>query len=80
MEYDVRITVVREITVPVTAANMAQAKSIAEQRWSSNDYAQEPIRSQKVSFATLYPELGAFEGMNWSNPARGLSLVASPRK
>ena len=60
MEYDVRITVIREITVPVRAENMQQAKAIARQNWSDHVYDSAETHSRRqresASFEALYPD------------------------
>jgi len=79
MEYDVRITVVKEITIPVVAPTMESAKAIAEQRWGDNEFTLAPIKSQKVKFETLYPELGRFHDFNDSQSSSHLSLMAAEK-
>jgi len=61
MEYEVRITVVQQITVPVEAENMAKAKAVAEAGWRNNEYDDKAthsrLRQEQVKFETLYPDL-----------------------
>ena len=59
MDFEVRITVVREITVPVEAASMAEAKEIAMRKWNNKEYDLTATHSRRcqesTKFETLYP-------------------------
>ena len=57
MEYNVRITEVREMLVPVEAVSMAEAKRIAERNWRSGEDGIGDSYIQRVTFETLYPDL-----------------------
>jgi len=61
MEYEVRITVVKQITVPVKAENMTLAKAIAERNWRNNEYENSDthsrLRREHVKYETLYPDI-----------------------
>jgi len=65
MQYEVRITVVQQITVPVEAQDMAHAKVVAQQNWKNNEYeladTHSRLRREKVTYEALYPEHGAYE-------------------
>jgi hypothetical protein len=56
VEYDVRITIVREMRVSVIADSMASAKEIAQRVWENDGYSRETVRAQQVKFETLYPD------------------------
>ena len=61
MKYEVRITVVQTITVPVEAENMARAKAIAERNWKNDIYALADTHTrpkrERVKYEALYPDL-----------------------
>jgi len=61
MEYEVRITVVQTITVPVEAENMTRAKAIAERNWKNDEYALSDTHTrpkhERVTYEPLYPDL-----------------------
>lgn len=68
-KYDVRITVVQQIIVPVEAENMAQAKALAELDWHNDEYTLDSSHPVSISFETLYPEFGAYGNLwNPNNP------------
>jgi len=70
MQYEVRITMVQIVTVPVEADNMIQAKTIAERSWKNDEYAHSDthsrLRRESVTFETLYPDSRTFS-MSGSN-------------
>ena len=61
MEYEVRITVVKQLVVPVEAESMAIAKMLAEQNYTNNEYEDTETHSrrlrEKTTFETLYPDI-----------------------
>ena len=61
MEYEVRITVVQEITVPVEADTMNQAKETAMTNWKRKEYDDASTHSrrirEKTTFEPLYPDI-----------------------
>ena len=55
-EYDVRVTVVMEMTVPVFAKGMEDAKDIAKQKWKNGEYPHDAAHLKSLTFETLYPD------------------------
>ena len=68
MEYEVRITVVQELTVPVEADSMAGASRVAELNWKSNEYenpdTHSRLRRDRVTYEALYPDRSAMRATN----------------
>ena len=55
--YSVRIREILEMTVPVEAESMAQAKEIVEQGWKDSEYVLDASHFKRVAFETLYQQL-----------------------
>jgi hypothetical protein len=59
--YNVRIREMLEMTVPVEAESMSQAKEIVERNWKDSEYILDASHFQKVTFETLYPRNRDYE-------------------
>ena len=61
MEYEVRITVTQQITVPVEADSMKQARAYAQVKWISGDFdnsaTHSRLKRERVTYEPLYPDL-----------------------
>jgi len=61
MEYEVRITVMQVITVPVEAESMTIAKMLAEKNWKNNEYhlpeTHTRPKHERVTYEPLYPDI-----------------------